>query len=319
MAENKGVVVVGSTNYDLITYTERLPRIGETIMGQDFQMGCGGKGANQAVQAAKLGARCSMIGKTGEDMFAEHMRKQFNSIGLETTYLLSTADSPTGVAPISVDANGSNSIVVVPGANSLLTPNDVRNSVDAIKNARVMLCQMEILPETTKEALIMAKEEGVVSVFNTAPASDLNAIRMLIPFATVVCSNENELAAITGVDVKIIEESIEEATRAAKMMLDLGCKKVIVTLGSNGCLVVTDDEATHVPVPKVQAIDTTGAGDSFLGAFAYFTCKNLSISEACANASKVASVSVLSRGTQSSYPSMENMVKNYNRDRKSTR
>ena len=299
------ICVVGSSNYDLIAYTDRLPQLGETIHGNRFQMGFGGKGANQAVTAAKLGANVTMITKLGEDIFAKQTLENYKSCNINTDYVYFTDKASSGVAPISVDKNGNNSIIVVAGANNLLTESEVEAARETISKTELLICQMEISLETTIKALEIAKEEGVTTIFNPAPAPSHGLPDKIYKLTDIFCPNETEAELLTSMPI----DSIEDAKKAGRALINKGVKKVLMTLGENGSLLITKDDATHIPSHKVTATDTTGAGDCFIGGFAYFYAAGFPELEAIKKASYVASISVCHPGTQLSFPNAKDLPK----------
>jgi ribokinase len=289
------VCVVGASNIDLISYVPRLPRLGETLHGERFQMGYGGKGANQAVMAAKLGARVVMVTKLGRDVFGEGTLANFREWGVDAEHVLFTEEAFSGVAPIAVAPDGSNSIIIVTGANDLLTGDEIERARPAIASASVVVCQLEIPVEISLAALRVAREEGVRTIFNPAPArSELP--EELYRLSDVLCPNEPETELLVGRPIGGDEEG------AARELLARGAGAVILTLGERGCLVVDGGEARNVPVEPVEAVDTTGAGDAFVGSLAYFLAQGRSLVEAAERANRIAAVSVMGRGTQTSFP-----------------
>lgn len=290
--------VVGASNIDLISYAPRLPKLGETVPGTRFQMGFGGKGANQAVMAAKLGAAVTIVTKVGDDLFGRDVRQNYAGLGMDTTYVSTAAESFTGVAPIWVEeASGNNAIIVALGANDLLSPTDVEQARPALSRADVVVCQWEIRSETVLAALRMAHAAGVTTVFNPAPVrGDLPA--EIYAVTDIFCPNESETEALTGMPVG----SLEEATAAARALLGRGLHTVILTLGERGSLLVTPDRVEHVPAPQVRAVDTTGAGDAFVGSLATFLAAGKSLPVAMGRANRIAAISVQGTGTQSSFP-----------------
>ncbi|XP_042704456.1 ribokinase isoform X2 [Chrysemys picta bellii] len=274
------VVVVGSCMTDLVSLTTRLPKAGETIHGHKFFIGFGGKGANQCIQAARLGAKTLMICKVGKDSFGNDYIENFKRNGIST---------------------GQNVIVIVAGANLLLDSEDLKRAANAICKAKVIICQLEITPAISLEALKMAYSNGVKTLFNPAPAhAELDP--QFYTHSDIFCCNESEAEILTGIPVG----SPEDAGKVGLMLLERGCKLVIVTLGAEGCVMISVDEPIpkHVPAGKVRAVDTTGAGDSFVGALAFFMAcyPNLSMEELIRKSNFIASVSVQASGTQSSYP-----------------
>jgi ribokinase len=276
------VCVVGAANIDLICYVPRLPRIGETLHGTSFQMGYGGKGANQAVMAAKLGAEVTIVCKLGRDVFGEGTLENFRACGVETTHVSFTDEAFSGVAPIAVDPAGRNSIIIVTGANDLLSPADLERARPSIAASDVMVCQLELPVETTLAALQIARDEGVRTILNPAPARE-QLPPELYRLSDVFCPNEPETELLT-------EMPAGEA--AARELLARGAGSVVLTLGDRGCLVVEGETAVHVPVEQVRAIDTTGAGDAFVGALAARLVTGDGLPEAAAYANAAAALTV---------------------------
>lgn len=289
--------VVGASNLDVISYVERLPRMGETIQGTRFHMSFGGKGANQAVMAAKLGGDVSMVAKLGRDIFGEDMLRNFEAWGIDSRHISFTEDAFSGVASIAVDAEGQNSIIVVTGANDLLAPEEVEVARPAIAAADVLVCQLEIPVASTLAALRIAREEGVRTILNPAPARP-GLPEELYRVCDVFCPNESETELLTGMPVS----TLEEAHAAARVLLQRGAGQVILTLGERGSLLVTDGEMIHVPAVPVKALDSTGAGDAFVGSLAFFLAKGQPVVEAMRRASAIAAISVQASGTQTSFP-----------------
>ena len=299
------ICVVGSCNYDMIAYTERLPKQGETIMGKDFKMGFGGKGANQAVAAAKLGADVTMVGKLGTDIFGKQTIENFKNLQIHSNHIYFTDKASSGVAPIWVDDHGHNSIIVVPGANNLITSEEIEAARKAIASAKILICQNEIPLQTSKRALQIAKEEGVITCFNPAPAPKAELSKDFYELIDIFCPNETESELLTNKPVR----NIDDAVNAGKELVKKGVKKVMMTLGSNGCLFVDSKSYTHIQGVKVKAVDTTGAGDCFIGSFAYFFAAGCSEQEAAERACVVASISVQHPGTQTSFPLAKELPK----------
>jgi ribokinase len=295
--EQPRICVIGAANLDLISYVPRLPRLGETLHGTRFHMGFGGKGANQAVMAAKLGARVSMITKLGRDVFGENTLKNFQSWGVDCRHVLFTEQAFSGVAPIAVDPDGHNAIIIVTGANDLLTEQEVEAALPAIAEAQILVCQLEIPLPITLAAMRLARRQKVPTILNPAPARpELDP--ELYSLSDIFCPNESETELLTGLRVR----TVEEAARAARLLLERGAGKVILTLGENGSLLVTEEEALHVPALPVKALDSTGAGDAYVGSLAYFIAAGKALPEAMRRANHIAAFSVQSAGTQSSFP-----------------
>lgn len=291
------ICVVGASNLDLISYVSRLPRLGETLHGSRFHMGYGGKGANQAVMAAKLGGDVAMVTKLGQDIFGENTLKNFQAWGINSKHVLFTDQAFSGVAPIAVDPAGHNAIIIVTGANDLLTEGEIEAARPVIAAAQILVCQLEIPLEITLAALRIARQEGVTTIFNPAPAQpDLPG--ELYQLSDIFCPNESETELLTDQPVS----TLEEAEVVAQVLMERGAGKVILTLGERGSLLVTVDENTHVPVNPVKALDTTGAGDAFVGSLAYFLAAGKPLTEAMRRANHIAAISVQSSGTQTSFP-----------------
>jgi ribokinase len=297
------ICVVGSSNIDLITYAPRLPKLGETVEGSLFQTGFGGKGANQAAMAAKLGGAVTIITKLGEDNFGADTRKNFVELSIDTTYVSTTPDSFTGVAPIWVDeASGNNAIIVALGANNLLSPEDVENASVALTTAQIVVCQWEIPTETVLAALRIAHEAGVTTIFNPAPAQG-EIPSEFFPYIDILCPNESETELLTGMAVA----SVEESFTAAQNLLSRGLRTIILTLGERGSLLVTAEGSQHIPAPTVRALDTSGAGDAFVGSLAFYLAEGQSLPDAMNRANRIAAISVQSPGTQRSFPSLADL------------
>jgi ribokinase len=291
------VCVVGAANIDLISYVPRLPRVGETLHGTQFRMGYGGKGANQAVMAAKLRAEVTMVCKLGRDVFGEGTLENFRAHGVDTTHVTFTDDAFSGVAPIAVDPEGRNAIIIVTGANDLLSLDELERARPAIAAAEVVVCQLELPVETTLSALRIAREEGVRTIFNPAPARD-DLPDELFRLSDVICPNEPETELLTGMPA---------GEEAARELLARGVGVVALTLGEHGCLLVEGDSVTEVPAEPVRAVDTTGAGDAFVGALATFLAAGRSPVDAAERSNAVAALSVQGRGTQTSFPSADDL------------
>ncbi|XP_044296344.1 ribokinase isoform X1 [Varanus komodoensis] len=295
------VVVVGSCMTDLVSLTTRLPKAGETIHGHRFFTGFGGKGANQCVQAARLGAKTLMICKVGKDSFGNDYIENFRKNGIPTEFVGQTEDAATGAASIVVNSEGQNFIVIVAGANLLLDSNDLKRAAHVISKAKVMVCQLEVTPAISLEALKMAHTNGVKTLFNPAPAlTDLDP--QFYTYSDIICCNESEAEILTGIAVG----NTEDAGRVGQTLLQRGCKTAIVTLGPDGCVMVSTKEPVpkHLPAKKVTAVDTTGAGDSFVGSLAFYLASypSLPLEEILVKSNFIASVSVQATGTQTSYP-----------------
>ncbi|XP_068532721.1 ribokinase isoform X2 [Anas acuta] len=234
--------------------TTRLPKTGETVLGQKFFIGFGGKGANQCVQSARLGAKTSLICKVGNDSFGNDYVENLKKNGVSTAFVGQTTEAATGTASIIVNSEGQNVIVIVPGANLLLNSEDLKRASDVICKAKVVVCQLEISPAVSLEALKMARASGVKTLFNPAPAlADLDP--QFYTHSDVFCCNETEAEILTGIPVG----NLEDAGKVGRMLLERGCKLVVVTLGAEGCVMISVEEPIpkHVPAGKVRAVDTT--------------------------------------------------------------
>jgi ribokinase len=274
-----------------------MPAIGETLHGSEFHMGFGGKGANQAVMAAKLGADVTIITKLGQDTFGEDTLKNFRTFDINTEHVHFTDKASSGVAPIAVDPDGRNSIIIVTGANDLLTVDEIEAARPVIAAAGVMVCQLEIPLELNMKALSVAREEGVRTICNPAPAhKDLP--EQLYELSDIFCPNESETELLTGLAV----ENDAQAEKAARELLNRGAKMVILTLGERGALIVDRDSSHRIEAEKVKAYDTTGAGDAFVGSLAYFLARQIELNDAVKRACGIATKSVLKAGTQTSFP-----------------
>jgi ribokinase len=293
------ISVVGSANVDLSFRTARLPRVGETVAGQAFHLGFGGKGANQAVMAARLGARVTLVGKVGRDVFGEQTLAHYRAEGVDTTHLAVDPDRPSGTAAIVVDDEARNCIIIVPGANAALAPADVRAAAAAIGSADVLLCQLEVPVETTLEAFRVARAGGVRTVLNPAPAAPLPP--ELLALADLCIPNETETELLTGQAVT----TPAEAEAAARALLRQGPRAVLITLGSRGVLLADAAGVEYVPALPVAAVDPTGAGDAFIGALAVSLASGLALRAAAHRANAVAALSVTRLGAQSAFPRRE--------------
>jgi ribokinase len=289
--------VVGAANIDLISYVPRLPRMGETLHGSAFHLGYGGKGANQAVMAAKLGARVTMVTKLGRDVFGEGTLENFRRWGVDTTHVAVTDEAFSGVAPIMVDEEAHNSIVIVTGANDLLNGAELERASPAMAGADVVACQLELPVAVTLQALRIARAEGVRTVLNPAPAmADLPA--ELVELSDVLCPNQGEAALLTDRPVR----TVDDAAEAARILIGRGAGSVVITLGEAGCVVASDGKVEHVAGTPTTAVDTTGAGDAFVGALSYFLAAGFPLPASAARATVIAGRSVQARGTQTSFP-----------------
>jgi ribokinase len=303
MSRKSRIVVIGSANIDLTTFTDQFPRPGETIFGRDFSLGFGGKGANQAVAARNCGADVAMVARVGDDMFGEATIQNFKKLGIDTSRVLMTPGVSTGVAPIFVDSAGQNRILVVKGANDRLTPEDVYAAKDVILCADMVVFQLEIPLLTTIIALQFVKKHGIRTIFNPAPAQSLDLKEF--GSADYVIPNETEAEVISGMPVR----NLDEARDCARKLLAGGLNRVVITLGANGALF--GDQ--HVAPFAVEPVDTTGAGDAFIGSLAVFLSSGYSELEAISRANLYAALSTLSIGTQKSFVDAERFNREWQR------
>lgn len=290
------IAVIGSNMMDLVTYVTRMPVKGETLEAPTFEMGHGGKGANQAVAAAKLGADVMMVSKVGDDMFAENTIANLAAHGIDTRHVTRVPGRSSGVAPIMVEPTGENSILIVKGANADLLPADIDAAADDLKRCDLILLQLEIPVETVYAALAFGRRHGIQTLLNPAPAVhdlDPDQIRQ----ATFLVPNETELDILSGMRA----ESIDEVEAAARHLIDQGVGTVVVTMGSRGALLVTRSDATQIAPVPVTPVDTTGAGDAFIGSFARFYVGGDTVKDALGKASRYAADSITRRGTQRAY------------------
>jgi len=297
------IVVVGSSNIDMVVKTDRIPRGGETVLGGDFAMVPGGKGANQAVCAAKLGADVKLVARVGDDVFGRASLVNFREAGVDTSFVVSDSDHANGVALIAVDSAGENAIVVAPGANAALSPDDVDRARDAIAAAHYVVLQLEIPAETVAHTAKMAHALGTRVILNPAPL--LPVTEDMLRAVDVLTPNQHEAAGLLGRVGEVIELDPETA---ASQLLAMGVASVVVTLGSRGAYAATNGNARLIEPLRVKAVDTTAAGDAFTASLACGLAEGMDLFEAAAFASKVAAISVTRMGAQPSMPSREEVI-----------
>ena len=285
------IIVAGSLNMDLVVQAPRHPAIGETILGGEFHTFPGGKGANQAVAARRLGAEVMMIGRVGNDDFGEALLHTLGEDGVDALYVYRDPVAATGVALITVNAAGQNTIVVASGANAYLTAQDVNDAEDAFREAAVLVAQLESPLPTISEAIQLARQHGVMTILNPAPAQPLEA-RLLADIDYLI-PNERELALLSGSDD--LNAGIENMRRQ-------GVKNLIVTLGENGAMVVEGERTQHLPAFKVDVVDTTAAGDAFVGAFAVALTQGLEVTQAVRWGNAAGALATTRPGAQPSLP-----------------
>ncbi len=291
------VVVVGSLNMDLVARAQRLPRAGETLPGDSFFTVPGGKGANQAVAVARLGGSVAMIGNVGDDAYGQQLRQALYVEGVDCRAIETCPGVSSGVALITVDAASQNCIVIIPGGNGLLTPQSVQRFDALLQAAEIIICQLEVPAETVAWTLARGHELGKQVILNPAPATGPLPAAW---FAHIdyLTPNESEAEALSGVAVT----DLDSARRAGERLLQLGAGKVIITLGAQGALLVSAQGHRHFPAPVVQPLDTTAAGDTFIGGFAAGLVRGLEEGEAIAFGQRAAALSVTRAGAQPSIP-----------------
>lgn len=297
------IVVVGSLNADLVARVDRFPAPGETVRGSRFELFPGGKGANQAYAAARLGGSVALIGQVGDDGYGMWLRTQLQEGGVDVRGVHTDAGISTGIAVITTDRTGENSIVVIAGANGTLTPERLEPSADAIERARVLLLQLEIPLETVGAAAARARAGGAHVILDPAPAAPLP--HALLALASVVTPNETELAALTGDGDVSPPLPTDYLDRLAQRLIERGARAVIVKRGERGARLVTPDRTLDVPAPAVDAVDTTAAGDAFNGALAVALAEGASLDAAIPFACTAASLSVTRPGAVPSMPTRE--------------
>ena len=295
MAKRPRIAVVGSANIDLTTFTDRFPKPGETIFGQRFDLGFGGKGANQAVAARLCGADVFMVARVGSDLFGPATIENFRKQGIDTTHVKQVEGLSSGVAPIFVEPNGQNRILVVKGANDALKPADIDAAAETLKAADCIVLQFETPLETVYYTIQFARRQGIRCILNPAPAQpvDLIALKDLDYFVP----NESEAEAISESPGR----NVDDAKKCAKDLVTRGIRRVIITLGANGSLLASREGSEHVLPFAVNSVDSSGAGDAFIGSFAVFLAEGVPEREAVRRANLYAALSTTGVGTQKSF------------------
>ena len=294
----KDIVVIGSSNTDMVVKTTHLPAGGETVLGGDFFMNAGGKGANQAVAAARYGKRVVFVAKTGDDLFGRQVRESMKQDGIVTDYVFVDKEHPSGVALITIDSKAENCIVVAGGANMYLSQADIDVAADEIRSAGIVLMQLETPIETVAYAAKMAAEADVKVVLNPAPAPAEPLSAELMKNLYLITPNRSEASRITGITIN----DMDSAQRAAKAIYDMGTKNVIITLGSDGALVYDGNATTFIEAQRVEAVDTTAAGDTFNGVLVSALADGKSLIDSAREASIAAAISVTRMGAQPAAP-----------------
>lgn len=292
----KKILIIGSANTDMVIKTKKFPLPGETVLGTDFLMNPGGKGANQAVAAARLGANVSLIARVGNDVFGKQALQSYKTEGINTEYVFSDTEHPSGIALITVDTKGENNIVVAPGANGYLSVENLKESEKLFQECEIVLIQLEIAMETVIEAVKMASHYGKKVILNPAPAAILPDD--LLPHIYLITPNRSEIQALTNSHY-LTTDGIREA---ANTLREKGVKNVVVTLGIQGAYILNDEFDKLLPRVIVEAVDTTAAGDVFNGAIAVALSENLPLDKAVEFANEAAAISVTRMGAQASAP-----------------
>ncbi|HEX7692579.1 MAG TPA: ribokinase [Sediminibacterium sp.] len=300
--EKSKIVVVGSSNMDMVVKTDHIPAPGETVLSGSFFMNPGGKGANQAVAVARLGGEAVFISKMGNDVFGKQFAQLFGEEGIDTRYILSDEDLPSGVALITVDKAGENSIVVASGANANLQSQDMERGLTQIAGACILLVQLEIPMDTVNYVVKYASGKGVKVILNPAPANTLS--QELLECVHILTPNTKEASMIAGIEVT----DMESAKEAARIICNKGAKNVVITMGPLGALIYSEGAYQVVSAPSVETVDTTAAGDVFNGALAVAVSEGKDLEEAVRFACEAAAISVTRLGAQSSIPFRNELI-----------
>ena len=299
------IVVVGSTNMDMVVKTGHIPKPGETVLGGTFFMNPGGKGANQAVAVARLGGDVTFISKIGNDIFGKQSSKIFDDEGVDIGGIYAEMNSPSGIALITVDDKGENSIVVAPGANAFLNDENVQDAFDKYPQAGVLLVQLEIPMETVEAAITYARSKQITVILNPAPMNA--AVSNFLDKIDIITPNAHEAEALSNHPIT----DVDSAVVAAKKIQALGVRTVIITLGEEGAILLTGEDVQHIEAPKVEAVDSTAAGDVFNGAFAVALSEGKSLKHAVTFACRAAAIAVTKMGAQSSIPYRNEILLTY--------
>ncbi len=297
----KKILVIGSLNMDLVTMTSKHPKLGETIIGKRFFEISGGKGGNQAVASGKLGVDVTMLGTVGRDSYGAKLIENLRGNNIDVSYIRKV-EASTGIATIVVDDNAHNTIIVVPGANFAITEKDIDNTISLIQDADIVLLQLEIPFAVVKHVLVKAKAYGSITILNPAPAQELTEqvlknIDFLIP-------NEIELELLSGMPTS----NKEEVLHAGRTLIEKGAKNIIVTMGENGSMYISKERNFTIEIQKVNAVDSTAAGDSFIGGVVRMLVEGKGIEEAMQFGAKVGAITVTKKGAQSSLPTYEEVM-----------
>ncbi len=291
--------VIGSNMIDLVTLIDRMPKLGETVEAPHFDIGFGGKGANQAVALARLGADVLMVSKVGDDIFGLEVKRNFEENGIDSRYVDVVVGASNGVAPIFVDKDANNSILIIKGANNALSPEDVDRAAEDIKKCNLIILQLEVPLKTVYHAIEFGVKYKIPVILNPAPGAELDF--EYVRQADFLVPNETELEIISKMPVGTMDEIVA----AARSLVEKGARNVIVTLGAKGSLLVNGKEEVLVEPFPVKSMDSTGAGDAFIGSFAYYLLQSGNIVEAMRMANRYAAISTMKSGTQKSFIGMK--------------
>lgn len=296
------IVVVGSSNMDMIIKVPRLPVPGETVIGGNFSVALGGKGANQAVSAARMGGDVTFVGRIGDDVFGQQALQGLKDDCVKTSYVVKDSQRPSGVAQIVVDEEGKNIIAVASGANQFLDEQDIINARNAILSADILMLQLEIPIQTVRFAAKLAHENNIRVILNPAPACPLDD--ELLGYISVLTPNQREAEALTGIAIT----DDRSAELAGRILLERGLTRVIITLGEKGAMVIDNGGAEHVPAFRIKSVDTTAASDVFNGALAVALAEGKNFYESVRFANAAAAISATRMGAQSSVPTREEVL-----------
>lgn len=296
------IIVIGSSNTDMVIKVKNLPKPGETLMGGTFLMNPGGKGANQAVAAARLGGKVKFIAKVGNDIFGNRAITQFKKENIDTTAVMVDTNTPSGIALIGVDDNGENSIMVAPGSNMNLSIHEIEDALQNIPSSAIVVLQLEISIAVVEQIVRFFKGKGVRIILNPAPAAVMN--QEVFHQLSIITPNETEAELLTG--IKVVD--LVSAKKSAEYLRSLGVENVVITMGGKGAYVCNAGMSKLIPAPKVKAKDTTAAGDCFNGALAVGLAENMSIEKAVYFACRAASISVSRMGAQSAMPNRKELA-----------
>lgn len=303
------VCVLGSINMDLVIKVKDMPKEGETILSNSFEKAAGGKGANQAIAAKRCGNEVTMISKIGKDENGKILKNALKSEDINVDFVYEDSKNPTGMAMITVNESGNNSIVVISGSNMTINEDEINNTEKVIRENDILIAQFETPEEITESAFKVAKKAGKITILNPAPAKDITT--NILKYTDIIIPNETEVELLTGIKV----ENLEDAKVAAQKFIDKGIKFVIITLGAQGAALISENEAKIIPAYKVKAIDTTAAGDSFIGGLSCrLNIKELSfenLEKAVSFGNKVSSITVQKEGAQPSIATLEEVIKAY--------